>query len=44
MNQELKTQIAAWRHYLHQHPETAFVENGTSDFIAEQLVKMGLDV
>lgn len=44
MNQELKTQIAAWRHYLHQHPETAFEENGTSDFIAEQLVKMGLDV
>lgn len=33
-----------WRHYLHQHPETAFEENKTSAYIASQLESFGLNV
>lgn len=33
-----------WRHYLHMHPETAFEETNTADFIAGKLLEMGLTV
>ncbi len=33
-----------WRHYLHAHPETAYEEKNTADFIAEKLVSFGLKV
>lgn len=45
MNQEqLKQQLIEWRHYLHAHPESAFEEQNTSDFIAEKLEQMGIEV
>lgn len=31
----LKKQLIEWRHYLHQHPESAFEEENTSKFVAE---------
>lgn len=31
-----------WRHQLHQHPELAFQEHMTSDFIAARLTEMGI--
>ncbi len=34
----------SWRHHLHQHPELAFNEWRTSDFIAKQLISFGLTV
>ncbi|MGD7408067.1 amidohydrolase, partial [Ralstonia pseudosolanacearum] len=41
---ELHTQMAQWRHHLHQHPETGFEEKQTSDYVAKALHGMGLDV
>ncbi len=41
---ELHTQMAQWRHHLHQHPETGFEEKQTSDYVAQALQEMGLDV
>lgn len=34
----------AWRHDLHAHPETAFEELYTADFVAERLRSFGIDV
>jgi amidohydrolase len=34
----------SWRRHLHQHPELAFSERETSDFIAARLEEMGLKV
>jgi amidohydrolase len=36
--------LAAWRHEIHAHPETAFEEKRTSDFVAKRLQEFGLDV
>lgn len=33
-----------WRRHLHQYPETAFAETATAQFIADKLVKFGLQV
>jgi hippurate hydrolase len=33
-----------WRHHLHAHPETAFEERATSEFVAGKLRAFGLDV
>ena len=41
---QLKQQLIEWRHYLHTHPESAFEEEKTSDFIAEKLKQMGIEV
>ncbi|WP_273838860.1 M20 aminoacylase family protein [Providencia rettgeri] len=41
---QLKQQMIKWRHHLHQHPESAFEETHTADFVAEQLTQMGLEV
>lgn len=41
---QLKQQLIEWRHYLHAHPESAFEEEKTSDFIAEKLKQMGIEV
>ena len=41
---ELHEELATWRRDLHAHPETAFEEHRTSDFIAEKLTGFGLDV
>ncbi|MEI8394935.1 MAG: M20 aminoacylase family protein [Rhodospirillaceae bacterium] len=36
--------MTAWRHHLHAHPETAFDEVATSDFVAELLESFGVEV
>jgi amidohydrolase len=37
-------EMTAWRRDLHAHPETAFEEFRTSDFVAGKLVEFGYDV
>ena len=37
-------EAVAWRRHLHQHPEVAYQEKQTSDFIASQLTRFGLTV
>ena len=41
---ELVTEAVSWRRHLHRHPELAFHEKRTSDFIAAQLSQSGLVV
>jgi hippurate hydrolase len=36
--------MTEWRRDLHAHPETAFEEQRTSDFVAEKLASFGLEV
>jgi amidohydrolase len=36
--------LAAWRQEIHAHPETAFEEKRTSDFVARRLQEFGLEV
>lgn len=43
-NSELQFQMAQWRHHLHKHPETGFEERLTSDYVANVLQDLGLDV
>jgi len=40
----LDGQMREWRHHLHAHPELAFEERATSDFVAERLEEFGLEV
>jgi amidohydrolase len=40
----LQSRLQAWRHCLHQHPETGFEEVTTSEFVASVLRNLGLDV
>ena len=35
---------AEWRHHLHAHPEIAFEEKHTSEFVAARLQEFGLRV
>ncbi|RMD63657.1 MAG: amidohydrolase, partial [Alphaproteobacteria bacterium] len=37
-------EMTAWRRDLHAHPETAFEERRTSDFVAEKLAEWGIEV
>ena len=37
-------ELTRWRRSLHKHPEIAFEEHRTSEFVAEQLERFGLDV
>ncbi len=39
-----RAEMTAWRHDLHQHPETAFEEERTSALVAETLESFGLKV
>jgi len=36
--------MTAWRRDLHAHPETAFEEHRTSDYVARKLTEFGIDV
>ena len=36
--------LAAWRHDIHAHPETAFEEKRTADFVASRLKDFGIEV
>lgn len=40
----LTADMTAWRRDLHAHPETAFEEERTSEFVAEKLASFGLEV
>ena len=40
----LVPEMREWRHHIHAHPETAFEERGTSDFVAQKLESFGLEV
>lgn len=44
MNGNFERQLTEWRHYLHTHPESAFEEKHTSEFLAKVLTDMGLEV
>ena len=45
MNEKaLHQQMIEWRHYLHQHPESAFEEENTARFVADKLEALGLTV
>lgn len=39
-----RAELTAWRRDLHAHPELAYEENRTSDFVAAELRRLGLDV
>lgn len=39
---ELHPEMAAWRHELHQHPQTAFEETFASEFISRRLSDFGI--
>lgn len=41
---ELSEEIAAHRHYLHQHAELSFQEKETTAYLVEQLTKLGIPV
>lgn len=41
---ELLAEAALWRRHLHRHPETAFEEHQTAEFVASRLAKFGLHV
>ncbi|HIO93345.1 MAG TPA: amidohydrolase [Leucothrix mucor] len=43
-NSELHQNMITWRHWLHQHPELAFKEYTTSDYIADTLLSLGYEV
>lgn len=36
--------MTAWRQHLHRHPETAYEEHATADFVAEKLCDWGIEV
>ena len=41
---EYRDDMEAWRHHLHAHPETAFEEHATADYVALRLHEFGIDV
>jgi amidohydrolase len=36
--------LSTWRHEIHAHPETAFEEKRTADFVAQRLQEFGIEV
>lgn len=41
--EELVMQLQEWRHYLHQHAESAFEEKETAAYVAQKLREMGYE-
>lgn len=41
---DLMAEAVSWRHHLHRHPELAFGERRTAEFVAAQLERFGLKV
>ena len=39
----LQDEMTAWRHALHEHPEIAYEEHWTADFVAARLAEFGLE-
>ena len=44
MTDSFDTRLRLWRHHLHQHPETAFAEHTTSEYVASALEDLGFEV
>lgn len=44
LSQEVISEAVSWRHHLHKHPELAYQERQTADFIATQLARFGFSV
>lgn len=42
--EQIQGEMTEWRRDLHAHPEIAFEETRTADFVAEKLAEFGLDV
>ncbi|HEX4886220.1 MAG TPA: M20/M25/M40 family metallo-hydrolase, partial [Casimicrobiaceae bacterium] len=40
----VEPEMRDWRHHLHAHPETAFEERATAEYVAERLASFGLEV
>src|SRR3546814_16907433 len=41
---EFHDEMKGWRRDIHAHPETAFEELRTADFVAEKLAEFGIEV
>tara|TARA_B100001123_G_scaffold438471_1_gene573351 strand:- start:87 stop:1256 length:1170 start_codon:yes stop_codon:yes gene_type:complete len=41
---EFTPEMTEWRQHIHQHPETAFEEHNTSDYVAMRLHEFGIEV
>ena len=41
---EYQDEMTGWRRHIHKHPETAFEEHQTSDYVALRLHEFGIDV
>ncbi len=41
---EFHDEMTAWRRDIHQHPELAYEENRTSDFVATKLEEFGIEI
>jgi len=41
---ELHADMTTWRHDIHAHPEMAFKEHRTSDFVAAKLTEFGVPI
>ncbi len=44
IDNNLVEEATAWRRHLHAHPETAFEEKATADFVATKLKEFGIEV
>jgi amidohydrolase len=44
IDRSIVDEATKWRRYLHAHPETAFEEHATADFVAAKLGEFGLEV
>lgn len=44
MDPTRSARLRTWRHHLHRHPETAFAEHATVDYLAAQLESLGYAV
>ena len=44
ISKQLNEEMCDWRHHLHQHPETAYEEFTTADYISDKLESFGLQV
>jgi metal-dependent amidase/aminoacylase/carboxypeptidase family protein len=41
---EFHAEMTQWRHDIHAHPEMAFNEHRTSDFVAAKLTEFGIRI
>src|SRR5690606_8545784 len=41
---EFHDEMTAWRRRIHAHPETAFEEHQTADFVAGKLAEFGIEI